>query len=201
MMPLSKACSYVTAKMDATDSVLDSYVSTENLLSNKEGRRRASGTPVHGTVTSYSCGDILISNIRPYFKKIWYADNDGTCSNDVLCVRANDKKRSGLLFFALYADAFFAHVTQGSRGTKMPRGDKAQIMQYKICDIDSAIAQDEFNVLLKLVSNNNGQIVCLENLRDALLPKLMSGEIDVSQVDLTQPNNHLHGFLLISSLS
>lgn len=39
----------------------------------------------------------------------------------------------------------------------------------------------------------------LGRLRDALLPKLMSGEIDVSKVDLTQPNNHFGDCSLESS--
>ena len=80
----------------------------------------------------YRPGDILISNIRPYFQKIWYADRNGGCSADVLCIRAKENADSRYLYYLLSQQAFFDYVMSGAKGCKMPRGDKKQIMQWPV---------------------------------------------------------------------
>ena len=114
-------------------SVLDktSYISTENMLPNKTGITSSSGVPL-GNAIRFQEGDVLISNIRPYFKKIWRADNVGGCSADVICLRATDKVEPLYLFYLLSQDVFFDYVMQGAKGTKMPRGDRNQIMQWPV---------------------------------------------------------------------
>ena len=77
-------------------------------------------------------GDILVSNIRPYFKKIWFAECDGGCSNDVLVFRAKDGVNKRFLYYVLADDAFFNYSMMTSKGTKMPRGDKVSIMKYEV---------------------------------------------------------------------
>ena len=109
----------------------DSYISTENMLSNKSGVTKSSGVP-SGSAVRFQEGDILISNIRPYFKKIWRADFVGGCSADVICLRATNKVEPLFLFYMLSQDVFFDYVMQGAKGTKMPRGDKKQIMQWPV---------------------------------------------------------------------
>ncbi|NEG90639.1 restriction endonuclease subunit S, partial [Bifidobacterium aerophilum] len=168
---------------------LNTYVSTESLIPDKGGRQQASGLPRSGKVTVYKSGDILISNIRPYFKKIWFADCSGTCSNDVLVFRAKDRNLAPYIFFILYSDAFFRYMVAGSKGTKMPRGDRSQIMSYNVPGISNEVRafSNDTRTALNLIANNTKEIVTLEQLRDALLPKLMSGEIDVSKVELPTP--------------
>ena len=114
-------------------SYLDSssYISTENMLPNKAGITLSSGIP-SGNAVKFKNDDILISNIRPYFKKIWKADKVGGCSADVICLRASEKVEPLYLYFLLSQDLFFDYVMQGSKGTKMPRGDKNQIMQWPV---------------------------------------------------------------------
>jgi len=73
-----------------------------------------------------------VSNIRPYFKKIWQADKDGGCSADVLCFRANEDVDTRFFYYLLSQQAFFDYVMSGSKGCKMPRGDKKQIMQWGV---------------------------------------------------------------------
>lgn len=85
-----------------------------------------------GTVIEYKISDILISNIRPYFQKIWRADRNGGCSADVLCIRAKDNVDSKYLYYLLSQQAFFDYVMSGAKGCKMPRGDKNQIMQWPV---------------------------------------------------------------------
>ena len=112
-------------------SEIRNYISTENMLPNKGGVCEAANVP-SGAVIEYKVGDILISNIRPYFQKIWRADRNGGCSADVLCIRAKENVDSKYLYYLLSQQAFFDYVMSGAKGCKMPRGDKKQIMQWPV---------------------------------------------------------------------
>ena len=174
----------VTEKSECSESSLDSYVSTESLLPDKGGRQQASSLPTTGKATVYQTGDTLVSNIRPYFKKIWLADRGGTCSGDVIVFRAKDPRYAAFLYSVLRSDSFFEHVMAGAKGTKMPRGDKKQMMHYPVarkCDDDTIGA---LTAMVGQIGANSRESATLSSLRDSLLPKLMSGEIDVSQVEI-----------------
>lgn len=187
---LADISSLVSAKVACKESTLRSYVSTESLLPDKGGRQIVSSLPATGKVTVYQPGDTLVSNIRPYFKKVWYADCEGTCSGDVIVFRANEIKFAPYLYSILRSDSFFAYVMAGAKGTKMPRGDKKQMMQYPVASVCDEEALKALASMLDKVSTNNRENARLSELRDVLLPKLMSGEIDVSKIKVsTSPNN------------
>lgn len=185
MGTLSEICGYSKDKVDIDDLTLDTYYSTENMQPNRQGAVQATTLPTIKQTTACKKGDVLISNIRPYFKKILYCFSDCGCSTDVLCFVPNKTDYSAFLYCALYADKFFDYMVAGSKGTKMPRGDKQQIMVYPIC-IPSAEYIEKFNQavapMLETVYTNRIEASNLANLRDTLLPKLMNGEIDVSAV-------------------
>ena len=126
-MKLINICGIVNIRT----SEISNYISTENMLPNKGGVCEAVNVP-SGTVIEYKVGDILISNIRPYFQKIWRADRSGGCSADVLCIRAKENVESKYLYYLLSQQAFFDYVMSGAKGCKMPRGDKKQIMQWPV---------------------------------------------------------------------
>ena len=129
---LSDICYYVSDKIPVKQVQLADYVSTENLLQNKGGLSVANKLP-SGKVTAFQAGDVLVSNIRPYFKKIWLADRSGGASNDVLVFRKlNDEIYEKHLYYILADDRFFAFSTASASGSKMPRGDKVQIMNYPV---------------------------------------------------------------------
>lgn len=130
-MKLQKICSYVKDKVETSNYSIENYISTDNMLPEKGGISLASSLP-SGKVTEFQENDILISNIRPYFKKIWKADRNGCCSNDVLCIRASNDVDTDFLYYLLSQDLFFAYVMSGAKGCKMPRGDKEQIMNWEI---------------------------------------------------------------------
>ena len=184
---LSEICGYSKDKVDIDDLTLDTYYSTENMQPNRQGAVQATTLPTIKQTTACKKGDVLISNIRPYFKKILYCFSDCGCSTDVLCFVPNKTDYSAFLYCALYADKFFDYMVAGSKGTKMPRGDKQQIMVYPIC-IPSAEYIEKFNQavapMLETVYTNRIEASNLANLRDTLLPKLMNGEIDVSAVKI-----------------
>ncbi len=129
---LCDIASYVTDRVNVLDLTIDTYISTENLVADRGGMIPATKLPNVNVVPSYQQNDILISNIRPYFKKIWLAHSMGGCSNDVLVIRANTTCDSKYLYYLLSTDDFFDYATKTSKGTKMPRGDKKAIMNYPV---------------------------------------------------------------------
>jgi len=129
---LSDICDYANDKINV--AMLDEYkyISTENMLPNKGGIVKAASLPTVIKTRSFVTGDVLVSNIRPYFKKIWFAEYDGGCSNDVLVFRAKDGVSKRFLYYVLSDDDFFNYSMATSKGTKMPRGDKEALMKYEV---------------------------------------------------------------------
>ena len=133
MNKLSSIAYYVTDKISSNDISLSEYVTTDCILQNKKGREVASNLPPQPCcLTRYQRGDILIANIRPYLKKVWFADIDGGASSDVLVFRAKEGHSPSFLYAVLLQDSFFDYVMQGAKGSKMPRGDKEQILRYEM---------------------------------------------------------------------
>ena len=183
---LSDICAYSKVKIAVSELSLSSYYSTENMLPNKVGAVDAANLPSVSQTTKCHKGDVLISNIRPYFKKIVYVTEECGCSTDVLCFTPKGDY-SQFLFSALYADRFFDYMVAGAKGTKMPRGDKQQIMNYPLV-IPPMKSLAKFNgvvtPMLEKIEFNRKENKRLETIRDTLLPKLMSGELDLSEVGI-----------------
>src|SRR5699024_7035849 len=163
---LGDLVSYRNENIQITEVNEDNYVSTENLLPNRSGKQNASKLPNVKSVKRYKRDDILISNIRPYFKKIWQANKEGGASNDVLIIHSNSKLISNnYLYYYLSQDTFFQYMTQTSKGTKMPRGDKNAILEYKI-EVPSESTQNFISELGKnideKIENNNNTIANLD---------------------------------------
>ncbi len=185
---LADICSYSSDRIPVSELSLSTYFSTENIQPNKMGSVDATSLPSITQTTRCHKGDVLISNIRPYFKKIVYVTDDSCgCSTDVLCFVPKEDQYSAFLFGTLYMDRFFDYMVAGSKGTKMPRGDKQQIMNYPVVlpNNDSLNLFNELIVpMLNQIATNRIESSKLAALRDALLPKLMSGELNVSDIDL-----------------
>ncbi|SEI92721.1 type I restriction enzyme, S subunit [Kandleria vitulina] len=129
---LEDICDFVKEKIDVCILDESKYISTENMIPDKGGVTLASSLPTTEKTQAYKAGDVLVSNIRPYFKKIWFADSDGGCSNDVLVFRAKEGMSKRFLYYILADDDFFAYSMATSKGTKMPRGDKKALMKYEV---------------------------------------------------------------------
>lgn len=147
---LSDICFYVKGKVPVAGLTTLAYISTENMLPNKGGVTTASSLPPVETTQEYRKGDVLVSNIRPYFKKAWHAEHDGGCSNDVLVFRAYDNCDSVFLYYVLADDKFFDYAMTTSKGTKMPRGDKGAIMEYSVPTLDIE-AQRKIGAILRSI--------------------------------------------------
>ena len=168
---LKHICQYRTNKVDVNHIDLDMYVSTENMLPNKQGICISKSYPESGYVNEYKQGDILISNIRPYFKKIYLAKNDGGCSADVLVITPQKGINNVFLYYLLSQDSFFDYVMSGSKGCKMPRGDKKYIMEWSIPVFDSINQQQIAGILSSLdakIETNNKLNEKLEEMAQAI---------------------------------
>jgi type I restriction enzyme S subunit len=168
---LSDICVFSDGRVAVADLDLDTYISTENMLPNKEGVTRSVGLPVVSQAQAYQVYDVLVSNIRPYFRKIWIADRHGGCSNDVLVLRAKEKCNPKFLYYLLSDDNFFDYATATAKGTKMPRGDKGAIMRYEVpilpLDIQMGIA-DALSALDALIATNKAINRHLEQMAQAI---------------------------------
>lgn len=153
------------------------YIGTDNMLSNMNGVVKSEYF-VDTMANEFEENDILLSNIRPYFKKIWCSNKVGGCSSDVLVIRTT-LNIFGFLYYSLASDNFFKYNMAGSKGSKMPRGDKKHIMFYPVLYNESLVKK--FNDLSKniifkvnLLREENQELV---SLRDFLLPMLMNGQV------------------------
>ena len=161
---LAALCTYMKGKV-AVDTLDEyTYISTENMIPNKGGIERASSLPSTQYTQAFDLGDVLVSNIRPYFKKIWMAEYSGGCSNDVLVFRASKGCDPTFLYYVLANNSFFDYATATSKGTKMPRGDKTAIMQYEVPAFDIA-TQQRIGRLLKGIDT---RIVTNKKINDNL---------------------------------
>jgi type I restriction enzyme M protein len=131
---LNAIAPFANKSIKYSDIESEAYITTDNMLKNKLGVLPFEGVANISSITEYKPEDILISNIRPYLKKIWFADKDGGCSKDVLVLRSADvnKYLPKYIFYMLRRDVFFDYVMEGKKGVKMPRGNKEDIMKYKI---------------------------------------------------------------------
>lgn len=143
----------------------ENYISTENMLSNRGGVENATTVASAKSFPAYKKGDILLSNIRPYFKKIWYATQEGGCSNDVLVVKAGKTVDSKFLYYVLSDNSFFNYSTVTAKGTKMPRGSQNAIMKYWVPNLDLPTQKKIADILSsydELIKANNERIELLE---------------------------------------
>ena len=168
-----------TEKIETSVLTRNTYISTENMMSNCGGVEVASSIPT-GKVTSFCKDDTLISNIRPYFKKVWYARYNGGCSNDVICVRTKSEVcLPAYLYYALCTDKFIDIFSASSKGTKMPRGDKNALLSYDIPDRTITEQQHIVDILGSIdekIEQNEQIIGELEKLMATKYLELVSGD-------------------------
>ena len=129
---LKDICDYGKDRIEVSSLDNTTYISTENMLPNRAGIATAATLPTGEYTPNFEIDDTLVSNIRPYFKKIWKATFSGGCSADVLVFKAKENISKDYLYYVLADDEFFKYSMATSKGTKMPRGDKTSIMNYPV---------------------------------------------------------------------
>jgi type I restriction enzyme S subunit len=129
---LSAVAEFVSERVPIEEVALKDYISTENILADFGGVTTASKLPPTGSATRFRADDVLVSNIRPYLKKVWLSDRDGGASNDVIVIRAKPSISKPFFPFVLRNQSFIDYVMTGAKGVKMPRGDIGLIKAYPV---------------------------------------------------------------------
>ena len=126
--------------------------------------------------------DVIFGQIRPYFHKVGFAIVDGVASTDSF-VMTPLEKTWGLFLLTVSSEAFVNYAYQTCKeGAKMPRADWSQMKKFQLLVADDTV-QTKFENIIKeitmkvaVIAHQNRKI---REARDRLLPKLMSGEIEV----------------------
>jgi type I restriction enzyme S subunit len=160
-----------------------SYVSTESLLPEFGGFDRPGGLPTVSSVRAYRQNGVLVSNIRPYLKKVWYADRDGGASNDVLVFRANRETKPSYLAQLIRNDRFINHLMKFAKGVKMPRGDGDDALSFMVFSATEAEQRKIAGCLESLddlIAAETGKLETLNRHKKGLLQQLFPAEGEIS---------------------
>jgi len=189
---LGVVADFVNEKIALERVALENYVSTENILADFGGIDRASKLPTTGSVTRFQSNDTLVSNIRPYLKKVWVADKEGGASNDVIVIRAKQRVLPQYLSSLLKNDAFIDYVMTGAKGVKMPRGDVGSMKAYPTFFPSKAEQQkiaDCLSSLDELIAVQARKVEALKTHKKGLMQQLFPREGE------TQPRLRFPDFL------
>ena len=145
------------------------------MLQDYQGIIEASSVPTNTKVIKFNKGDVLLSNIRPYLKKVWFADKNGGCSADVFVFKALSACIPDFLHYIIANDRFINFAMSGAKDVKMPRGDKEQMKTYEI-GLPSIEEQKKMAKLLSFlderIATQNKIIEDLKKLKSAIIEKL-----------------------------
>jgi type I restriction enzyme S subunit len=143
-----------------------------------------------GKVTSnksrFSTGDILFGKLRPYFHKVGIAPVDGICSTDIIVMGPKAKAWNAFVLMCVSGDEFVAYTDQTSNGTKMPRTSWEAMSRYPLALPDELIAScfnDIVQPMIETINSNVMESKTLTKTLELLLPRVVSGEVQISDVD------------------
>ena len=172
---LGDASEFSKERVNTQNLSSDNYVATENMLQDYQGIIEASSVPTNTKVIKFNKGDVLLSNIRPYLKKVWFADKNGGCSADVFVFKALSACIPDFLHYIIANDRFINFAMSGAKDVKMPRGDKEQMKTYEI-GLPSIEEQKKMAKLLSFlderIATQNKIIEDLKKLKSAIIEKL-----------------------------
>ena len=176
---LEKVSTFINEKIKLSQVTINDYISTENLLADFNGTTKASKLPNITNVTKFKINDVLISNIRPYLKKIWLADINGGASNDIIVIRVKEDSNYKFLLYIIEDDKFIDYVMQGAKGVKMPRGDISLIKKYPLALPKPKEQQKIANCLSSLdnlIESQNKKVNALKKHKKGLMQNLFPKE-------------------------
>jgi type I restriction enzyme S subunit len=149
---------------------LDAWETTTDLGSNK---------------LEFKKGEVLFGKIRPYFHKVSVAPFDGLCSADTIVIRARRPEYHALVVACVSSDDFVAHATATSNGSKMPRANWGILEECRIAIPKGRVAAQFSALVADIIDQQQALIFQIQNLRhtrDLLLPRLLSGQIEVANL-------------------
>lgn len=173
---LEKVIPYIGLEHMPRGSIaLSSWETSEKISSNK---------------TSFQKGDILFGKLRPYFKKVGFAPVDGICSTDIVVFNSKKPHYYSFLMCVVSRDDFIDYCNASATGTRMPRTGWNQMIKYSIAIPPEEVAK-QFNEYIKSFYEKINELIHeninLKSLRDTLLPKLLSQEVELpSETEVTE---------------
>ena len=161
------------------------YVGVENLVKDRGGICFGTSLPNIESAIAFSNDDILIGNIRPYLRKIWYADKNGGASGDIVLVRVRkewlNQISSEYLFKVLSSEQFFEYDNANTKGAKMPRGDREHISEF-IVPIPSLAEQErivaELDLLTGIIDKQTAQLKELDMLAQSIFYDMFGDPVE-----------------------
>ncbi|MEZ2349552.1 restriction endonuclease subunit S [Caballeronia sp. RCC_10] len=130
--------------------------------------------------------DILFGKLRPYFHKVGIAPCKGVCSTDILVIRPREPNWLGYVAMHASSDELIAHTTQLSNGARMPRTSWHDVNAYGVVLPHERCVEafnDIVNPLFDRIFANVRKMDCLSDLRDTLLPRLISGKLRLPEAE------------------
>ena len=195
---LGNVCVYRKTRRTAEKK---NYISTENILQNYQGVERfTSNESISGD--GFNKNDILMGNIRPYLKKVYYADFDGVCNADVLVFKSNFINPH-FLYCRLANDTFINYVMKSVKGSKMPRGDKSHIMQYPL-SIPGEAEQSKISNFIELLTSRiqvQNKIISkyetlIKGLCDIIFPSIEGSILPLKAIVSIEKGQQINGMSL-----
>ncbi len=182
---LDSVIDFVTAPIATSKIDVEKYISTDNMVPNLGGVEPNASAVPYASIREYKTGDILLSNIRPYLKKMWRANWDAGCSSDVLVLRlVTDSVDSRFLYHTLSRDEFFDFVSSKAVGTKMPRGDKRVIASFKI-QVPTIAEQEAIADVLAAADSEIAGLEAkkrkYEQIKSGMMHDLLTGKVRVNE--------------------
>jgi type I restriction enzyme S subunit len=147
---------------------LDAWKTTTDLGSNK---------------LAFKKGEVLFGKIRPYFHKVSVAPFDGLCSADVIVVRARRLEYYAFVVACVSSDDFVAHATATSNGSKMPRANWGVLEERGVVIPQGKLAAQFSALIAEVIEQQQALVFQIQNLgrtRDLLLPRLLSGQVELN---------------------
>jgi type I restriction enzyme, S subunit len=139
---------FSTRKTSSDSQPSQDYISTDSMFPNLGGVGFGISNLPKGKVRRFREGEVLFSNIRTHFRKVWFANRSGGCSNDVLVLRPKGERLlPRYLYCIVSSKSFIAHTVATSKGAKMPRGDTSAMLQYE-CYLPSIAEQSTIASIL-----------------------------------------------------
>jgi len=144
------------------------------------------GEQLTTSVTRFRRMDTLFGAIRPYFHKVGIAPTNGVTNVSVFVIRSNQEPDSAFITTLCSMDVVVNYATNVSKGTKMPVVSWPDFAAYQLA-VPPVRIRKEFgsvtNLQFEKIINNIKESHTLAKLRDTLLPKLISGELQIEDVE------------------
>lgn len=142
---------------------------------------------VNSNKYQFQTEQILFGKLRPYFHKVGIAPVNGICSTDILVIVPKLEQWFSFVLELVSSSQFIDYTTAVSTGTRMPRTNWRNMSKYEVIKPPLTLVKtynEMTKPLFELIQQNIHQSRTLAELRDTLLPRLISGELRVPEAIL-----------------